>query len=125
MSREGSTSRARAAREGELLERWRRVADLLHEAPAKFKVMRWRVVQHSLRPLTRLSPDCISPAAGHAACPSQPHAPCLKRDLVYGEDLGSARAGSGLAGASGVLLKVVLKEQLHCFSQTILSRWEN
>lgn len=55
MGRERSTGRARAVREGELLERWRRAADLLHEAPAKFKVMRRRVVQRLLQPLAQLS----------------------------------------------------------------------
>lgn len=52
--RERSTGRGRAAREGELLAGasacWRRAADLSCEAPAKFKVMQWRVAQHERRP---------------------------------------------------------------------------
>lgn len=156
VGREQSSGWGRAAWEGELLAgaaaRWRRAADLLCEAPAKFKVMRWRVVQRSRRPLGPHRLSCRGPhPARPTACPAQPSNPASQTTLIYPRrgfqtrpgkssgGLGSAAGASGGArparagrrGAVGAsresedLPKVAFKERPHCFSQTILSRWEN
>lgn len=116
-----------------------RAADLLHQAPDKFKVMRGRAAQHERRPA---APHAAGFTLSLPACPFQPSDPApetsLKTGSVFpgrGFKMGSSRSsGAGLARAGGHsgrrgesedLLKVAFKEQPHCFSQTILSRWEN
>lgn len=129
-------SRAKLPREGrnrQVLQK--RAADLLHEAPDKFKVMRGRAAQRERRPAAPHAAGLIPSASPHAHSgpPIQHQELHSKQDLFFpGEDLrwdqaGAAgvSSGAGLAragghGAAGAAGKARISRRLHLKNSLIV-----
>lgn len=99
--------RAKLPREGRNRQvPWKRAADLLHEAPDKFKVMRGRAAQRERRPAAPHAAAFIPSASPHAHSgpPIQLQKPHRKQDLFFpGEDLRWDQAGAvGTSSGAGL-----------------------